>query len=50
MHGPMNVRISFTLIYPLLHTLTTEHLKTQFLQKLEFNSEEKLTVNLPTKF
>jgi hypothetical protein len=33
--------VSFTVIYPLLRTLTTEHLKTQILQKLEFKSEEK---------
>jgi hypothetical protein len=46
----LSAAISFTVVYPLLHTLTTEHLKTPFLQKLEFKSEETLTVNLSTKF
>lgn len=48
--GHLLQNISFTFIYPLLHTLTTEQFKTQILQKLEFKIEETQTVKLSTKF
>jgi len=48
--GHLLQNVSFTVIYPLLHTLATEQLKTQILQKLEFKSEETQTVNLSTIF
>jgi len=38
--GHLLQNIYFTVIYPLLHKLTSEHLKTQILKKLEFKSEE----------